>query len=228
MYKYKMDMCYPIREIIYQSNNYCNHEWKPVTEIGTDGTYGEIWAACCKDNCNYVMKYMPYDNGARRNKREDIINEIITHNKCSEHGLCPVIYDSWLCDTGGVYVMELYKMTVLQLLLKFKSISDRQKVLANIITLTDKLHRYGIYHGDLHLDNIMVVNRTDNSETLNNYEYYFIDFGKGGNFISMNDPHIKDDYIEISSHIQDLIHEYPGENFEELYETMKIYMKKFD
>ncbi len=126
--------------------------------------------------------------------------------------------------------MELYRMTVRQLLLLYNNIADKQKILANIITVIDKLHKYGIYHGDLHLDNIMIKSKSLSKTKYNDldYEYYFIDFGKGGVFTSMNDLHIQNDYIEIASHIQDLIDEYPDNNFDELYETMKIYMKKFE
>ena len=221
--------CYPITEIIYSSEASCNHQWIVQNPIGTDGTYGEIWSVCCLGDCNHALKYMPYDDGIRMNTREDIINEINTQNKCASIGLCPPIQDAWFCETGGAFVMNLYKMTTKQLLLMYDNIVDKQKILAHIITLIDKLHRYGIYHGDLHLDNIM-VKILHNKEKYHdyNYDYFFIDFGKGGPFTSMNDPHIHDDYIEIAAHIQDLIDEYPENNFEELYETMKIYMKKFD
>lgn len=218
---------YPITEILITSNESCQHKWIPRTEIGTEGTYGEIWSACCNRNnqndCNHVLKYMPYNDGIRINTREDIINEINVQNQCSVRNLCPKIRDAWLSETGGAFVMELYTLTVKQLLLTKPDIKDKQNILANIITLIDKLHRYGIYHGDLHLDNIM-VNQLDD----NNIEYYFIDFGKGGRFSSMDDPRLYEDYLEISAHIQDLIDEYPSDNFDELYNTMKIYMKKFD
>ena len=225
-----MNVCYPIVEIIYSSEYSCNHQWTNENLIGTDGTYGEIWSVCCAHDCNHVLKYMPYNDGNRFNAKEDIINEINTQNKCAAIGLCPVVQDAWLCETGGVFVMELYKMTAKQLLLLYKDITDKQKILANIITLLDKLHRHGIYHGDLHLDNIMIKSLLANEDRYNdsNYEYYFIDFGKGGTFTTMSDMNIKNDYIEIAAHIQDMINEYPNNNFDQLYDTMKIYMKKFD
>ena len=210
---------YPIVETIYKSHDSCDHKWIPQKEIGTEGTYGEVWSVCCNNDCNHALKYMPYNDGIRMNSTQDIINEIKMQNACADVGLCPYIQDAWLTDKGGVVVMDLYKITAKQMLLMHDSIVEKQKILAYIVTLVDKLHRYGIYHGDLHLDNIMVS--TDN-------KYYFIDFGKGGRFTNMNDPHIKEDYIDISAHIQDLIDEYPDNNFTELYDTMKIYMGKFD
>lgn len=143
-----------------------------------------------------------------------------------EIGLCPHVQDAWLGPGGGVMVMDLYKMTAKQMLLLHNDIKDKQNILAHIITLVDKLHRHGIYHGDLHLDNIMVGPVYNDNKQKN--KYYFIDFGKGGRFTNMSDPNIYKDYLEIAAHIQDLIDEYPNNNFDELYNTMKIYMEKFD
>lgn len=220
---------YPIVETIYQSSQVCQHQWKIEDAIGTDGTYGEVWLGCCQQDCNYAIKYMPYNDGIRYNKKEDIIAEINTHQLCAQKGLCPYIYDAWLSPTGGTMVMQLYDVTVRQLLLKYKDYETQAKILANIITLVDKLHQYGIYHGDLHLDNIMVniINNSDKYIDIN-YHYYFIDFGKGGTFSDMASRHRYDDYMEIAAHIQDLIDEHPDYNFDKLYETMKIYFKKFD
>ena len=263
-----VNLCYPVTKHLITTDQSCNHLWTTQEMIGTDGTYGEIWSVCCvgdddneigfnktnktnktNKNCSHVMKYMPYDDGIRQNTQNDIINEISLQQACSSVGLCPQIQEAWLCETGGAFVMSVYKMTTRQLLLQFPDIKDKQQILANIITLTDKLHRYGIYHGDLHLDNIMVKTINNNIYENNpennpeykynddnyeykynddNYEYYFIDFGKGGRFDSMNNTHIKNDYLDISSHIQDMIYEYPDNNFDELYKTMKIFMKKFD
>jgi serine/threonine protein kinase len=228
---------YPIVQKLFPflDNNFCETDWKITGEIGTDGTYGEVWSVCCRQDCRYVAKYMPYDDGVRQNKLQDIIKEIDTHQLCATKGLCPYIYDAWLSSNGGVMVMKMYDMTVRQLLLQFRDLNVRNDILANVITLLDKLHSYGIYHGDLHLDNIMVsytpshlsVGITKEYNDMD-YKYYFIDFGKGGTFSSMNSSRRHDDYIEIASHLQDMIDEYPDHNFEKLYSTMKIYLKKFD
>lgn len=225
-----MERCYPVTETIITSENSCSHKWKLLKTIGTDGTYGEIWSSCCAADCNHVMKYLPYDDGERINNRYDIINEMKIQNACAQLGLCPSIQDAWLCETGGAFVMKLYKMTVRELLLLF-NFEGKQKILANVIVLMDKLHNHGIYHGDLHLDNIMVDiinNNIEKNYNDDNFKYYFIDFGKGGQFNDINDPHIKDDYVDVSSHVQDLIDEYPDQDFDKLYEVIKIYMKKFD
>lgn len=223
-----MNKCFPIKEILISSENSCNHDWELHRELGTDGTYGEIWSVCCKNDCNFVMKYMPYDDGNRRNTRENIINEINVQNLCAEAKLCPKIHDAWLCESGGVFIMEVYKMTARQLLFEYE---NKDQILDNVLVLVSKLHDRGIYHGDLHLDNIMVKPR---KETVNSgkyvddeWEYRFIDFGKGKRFTSMDDYHIEEDFSAIKDHVRDLMDENPNRGFESLYQKMKIQMKRF-
>ncbi len=239
-----MEKCFPITERIISHEHYCDHQWTLHQEIGTDGTYGEIWSVCCKDNCNYVMKYMPYNDDIRTNTREDILNEINVQNLCAEAGLCPVIHEAWLCESGGAFVMKIYRpsadlksplgssnplvMTVAQLLSKYE---DKNLILDNILVLIDRLHRYGIYHGDLHLDNIMVKPTKENINhevySDEDWEYKFIDFGKGGTFQSMDNDHIEEDYAAIKDHLHDLMDEHPDTGFKELFKRMKVQMKKF-
>ena len=217
-----MNPCYPIIELILDSPQSCKHDWKMTEVIGTDGTYGEVWAVCCQDDCNHALKYMPYDDvkSGRQNTKEDIINEMKLQQTCAEKGLCPFIKQAWMCRAGGAIVMDLYDVTVRQLLTETVDINVHANILAYVLALVDKLHRHGIYHGDLHLDNVMV------NKKLNKYQ--FIDLGKGGTFTNMDDIHIQDDYIEIASHIQDMTFEYPDHKFDKLYETMKIHLTKFD
>ncbi len=226
-------ICYPITNYIIKSDSSCDTYWRLLEEIGEEGSHAEIWSVCCNENCNHVLKYMPYEN----NTFDAILNEMRIQNGCSIIGLCPKIEDAWICKDGGVIVMDLYEMTVKQLLLEFKTDAVRNKILAHVVSMVDKLHIKGIFHGDLHLDNIMVksTNKTKHTEDESKlydereYKYYFIDFGNGGTFNTMDDIHVEDDYIEISAHLRDLIDEYPEDTgFVRLYEIMKIYMKKFD
>ena len=226
-------ICYPIRQKIISSNESCSVVWELLEPVGEVGNYGEIWSVCCGTDCNHVLKYLPY----KENKKDAILNEINIQNECAFLGLCPKIQDAWLCDKGGAIVMEIYELTVKQLLLKYKTLIVRNKILAHILALVDKLHLNGIYHGDLHLDNIMVKSTKKivgnyNKNVLfelKNYKYHFIDFGKGGRFYTMSNFHVEDDYIEIAAHLQDLIDEYPDDKgFNDLYQIMKIHMSKFE
>lgn len=238
----KTTLCYPILEKLISGTDSCDTYWELFYEIGEEGTYGEIWSVCCKGkdlqpNCDHVLKYLPYKNN---NTYGGIINEINIQEKCSSLGMCPKIIDAWICQEGGAIVMSLFEMTAEQMLLKYKSDHIRNIILVNIISLVDRLHTNGIYHGDLHLNNIMVQSQkppsplrgdvlTEKMEyDSHDYKFYFIDFGKSGLFSSMDDQHIEDDFIEVSAHLQDMIDEYPHDKgFEKLYKVMKEYMKRF-
>jgi len=177
----KKKICYPVKEKVISSN--CLDRWEVLERVGEEANYGEIWAACCEKDCEYVLKYLSYENN---NTKKDILNEINIQNECAELGLCPKISDAWFCEEGGAIVMELFHTTVASLFLRYKTDLVRQMILANVIVLLEKLHIYGIYHGDLHLNNIMVkgkrnkIKNKDEEEQYNSkdFRYYFIDFGK--------------------------------------------------
>ena len=233
-----MRICYPIREKIIPRT--CPYEWRVLNRMGEEANYGQIWATCCDQDCSYVLKYLAYNND---NTKEVILNEISIQNECSELGLCPQIHEAWFCDEGGAIVMDLVHITAANMFLKYKTPIVRQMILANIIVLLEKLHIRGIYHGDLHLHNIMIRHNTiikhngENSgeETeeenyeLKEFEYLFIDFGKGGKFERMDDPHIYRDYDQILGHLLDLCDENPDDTgLTDIVKTMKIHMKRFD
>lgn len=225
-------ICYPLKEKIITSP--CSEKWEVLERFGEQANYGEIWAACCEKDCDYVLKYLAYEND---NTKEAILNEMEIQNECASLGLCPKIEDAWFCEEGGAIVMELFHETVLNLLFHFQSSSVKQIILANILVILEKLHIYGIYHGDLHLNNIMVKGDKIDDDFKNeedefnaqNYKFYFIDFGKGGKFQRMDDEHIYKDYFEIFSHLDDIAHENPDdEGLMEIFKTMKTHMKRFD
>jgi len=226
----KRSICYPVKETLVSSP--CLNRWEILERMGEEANYGEIWAACCEKDCEYVLKYLPYEND---NSKENILNEINIQNECAELGLCPKIKDAWLCEEGGAIVMNSLDMTVANLFLKYKSDVVRQMILANIIVLLEKLHIHGIYHGDLHLNNIMVKGKRRKSKNeeeeynLKEYKYYFIDFGKSGKFERMDDFHIYRDYDNILGHLLDLVDENPkDEGLHNIVKTMKVHIKKFE
>ena len=230
-----MKICYPITEKIVDKT--CPENWKFYEEIGEEGNYGQIYGACCKKDCNYILKYLPYEND---NTTVMILKEIELQTKCSSIGLCPKVEDAWLCKEGGAIVMERFETTVANLLVQYKTDKVRNLILANVVSLLDKLHKNGVYHGDAHLNNFMVkANKRDKTNYLDEYEtysskdysYYVIDCGKSGYFYEIDDDHLYKDYVEVLAHLEDLadeyMDEYMEEGFETLIETMKVYMTKF-
>lgn len=180
------------------------------------------------------MKYLPYEND---NTKEGIIEELNIQNKCSDLNLCPKVADAWLYDEGGAIVMEIFQVTVANLLLQYKSDTIRNIILANVISMLDKLHYHGFYHGDAHLNNFMVKENKIEDEKyteeerykLKNYQYYFIDFGKSGKLIDMSDVNIEKDYKEVYDHLLDLVDENPNDyGIKNLSDVMLTHIKKFD
>lgn len=225
-------ICYPVKEKLTSSP--CLDRWEILERIGEESNYAEIWAVCCEKDCDYVLKYLPYEND---NTKENILNEINIQNECSNLGLCPKIVDAWFCEEGGAIVMSVFDITIANFLLIFKNSLIRQMILANIIVLLEKLHIHGIYHGDLHLNNIMVKGNFINTSKMSEeeffksekYEYFLIDFGKSGKFEKMDDYHIYRDYDNILGHLLEMVNENPEDKgLKDLVETMKVHMKKFD
>jgi tRNA A-37 threonylcarbamoyl transferase component Bud32 len=204
-----MKLCYPVKEKIVSSDQSCPTEWEIVSQVGEHSAYGEIWTACCGTDCAHVLKFLPYDG----NSREAILNEIEIQTRCSELGLCPRIRDAWFCDEGGAIVMEVFDQTVKQLLIKFKSDFVRTKILSEVLALVDLLHQHGIYHGDLHWDNIMVRvgNQTPHREDESglyadlDYSFFLIDLGQAGYIQSKED--MRQDYQILIDHLVDLYYE---------------------
>ena len=210
-----MKLCYPVKEKIVSSDQSCPTEWEIVSQVGEHSAYGEIWTACCGTDCAHVLKFLPYDG----NSREAILNEIEIQTRCSELGLCPRIRDAWFCgdekdnEGGGAIVMEVFDQTVKQLLMEFKSDIVRNKILNEVLVLIDRLHLNGIYHGDLHWDNIMVRvgNRIfdgadeDRLYEDRDYSFFLIDLGQAGYIQSKEDMRL--DYQILIDHLVDLYYE---------------------
>jgi len=238
----KKRICYPVKEKIV--DNTCKTEWELLNKFGEDATYGEIYTVCCNTKCDYVLKFLPYSDTEENigSTKEDIINEISIHQECASLGLCPQLRDAWLCDEGGAFVIGKLDETAANLLIKYKSDIVRNQIFSHIISLVDKMHLYGIIHGDLHLNNIMVKgdDSIDEDECIRekteeecfemkNYTFYLIDFGKGKKVKNIMDPGIINDFSDIQGHIMDLVDEYPEDKgLKNIAKCMKIYMKKFD
>ena len=70
-----MSICYPVIKKIIDKNN-CdkqNEKWEYLERIGEEANYGEIYGACCNKDCNYILKFIPYE---KENTQEEILNEI--------------------------------------------------------------------------------------------------------------------------------------------------------
>ena len=228
----KKQICFPVRQKLRESVGF--DRWEILNRFGEEANYGEIYSVCLKSNCDYVLKYMPYDN---ENTEEAIINEFNIQTECAKFDLCLPVIDAWLCDEGGAIVMGKLDYTVANLFLLYKSDFVRNKILQSILYLIRELHSHNFYHGDLHLNNIMVKVRNfninfeedeineDKLYDLYDYKYYFIDFGMGG-VLNGNERKRYKDYSYAYDHLQELEDEDP--TLGSAIQIMREFMEKFE
>ncbi len=183
--------CYPVKK---DKQN----EWK-IQKSWPSDSFAELMNVCKNTNCNYILKYQKYDTYFDEFLIDEdfVMEEIKNQTFCAEVGLCPKIIDSWVCDDGASFVMEKLDITADVLLKEYKTTKVIFRIFGEIMGLMQRLHFYGLYHGDAHFHNIMVKQmhkpskkelnsiRKYNDETreyknylLNKYKFYFIDLAE--------------------------------------------------
>jgi serine/threonine protein kinase len=154
--------------------------------IGEKSMFGQVFLACKQGKCSYVMKVIKGES------HKEIENEVNYQNKCAKANLCRPVEDSWLCkDKGGVIITSILKTTLKTVIKSNRNNSDTVfALMKNLLSLVASLHDIDIYHGDLHLNNVML---DENSKML------FIDMGNSGTLHNS-----KDMYKKISTDYQDI------------------------
>jgi serine/threonine protein kinase len=179
-----------------------NHkEWILRSELKYgQGVQGSVYNACQDENCDYAMKIVPFKDDHTRNLYK---LEVKNHTLAAKHDLVPRIDDHWICGDDpkvGFIVMRVLDITVNRFIKH--AMDDDNKIPNDELYLfledirrigfhmLDQLHELGVYHGDLHLGNIM-LERHDNEEcsydrclyipSINTwYKVYMIDMGMSG------------------------------------------------
>lgn len=212
-------LCYPLDKGLDKG---LDKEWIIKDQIGEESAYGTVYQACKDSKCNYVMKYQSYGEVKRSGMdfynqltKSDIEKEIAMQIAVAKIRLAPPLVDSWFCTNGGVIIMPMMQITIKRLLEIYNTIDLRLRILGNAIGLIQKLHDNGIYHGDTHLNNIMVnrdpdyeydkdINLQQDFEEAN-YSYKFIDFGRSGYIKdTVKSEVIREDFVKLTT---DIYHE---------------------
>ena len=188
-------------------------EYKRFQRFGEEANYGEIYSACLGKDCEYVLKYLAFDNC---NTEDEIRNEIEMQNECAKINLALPVIDFWFSNDGGSIVMHKLDYTAANLFTVYKTDAERMLILANILVILNKLHSNGFYHGDLHLNNIMTKG----------IDYYFIDFGMSGRLTSLTLNKRYKDYADIYDHLLELQDDDPS--MENITKIMKIHMESLE
>lgn len=155
--------------------------WEIFDRIGEESLYGDIYQACCKNDCNYVLKFIKFTGGTVN--KDSIEKEIYYQKKFSELDLAPNVKESWFCESGGVIIMPGMRETLKNFIIREEDIDKIEDSIREALTLLFFLHKKGYYHGDSHLNNFMFDK---------NGKLYLIDMGNSGT-LSENKNGIKDD-----------------------------------
>lgn len=186
----------PIEFIRIDDNCEKSKKWEKVAVLN-EGSIGITYHICKDHNdCEYVLKSQ--DISTEKNYVE-FINEVTILNKIQHWRAAPTIYDAWICQDKGYFVMELlYPLNI-----------PNDKIWETAASLLDEFHEMGYIHGDLHEGNIL-CNKHGNM--------IFIDYGSSIYFPSpfhiLRDERI---YVEIKK-----IKKEPGKRFEYIY-PMNMY-----
>lgn len=232
-------------DLVHDSSN--RNTWKLVGEwFGTD--YAILGRVKClnhrrgepPEDTVFMLKFLPYTLNEDGNPER----EVRFQEHIARFGLAPKIIDSWITPTGVAMVMEKLDIELGDLLVKYESLEVKNLIMASALSLIQRLHNEGAYHGDTHLNNIMVVAggspfindpkrplppHDPNSEVARykaqGYRFYFIDFGESECLVQPTLPIVKRDYTLLEGAIYDLLHDFPGEALRSIYDSLVITIK---
>jgi len=190
----------------------------------------------------FMLKFLPFT----LNDEEKAMRELQLQHKASIAGLSPIIIDSWTTPTGIAIVMNKLELDVGELLTSYHSHGSQHLIMTSVKVLISKLHRAGIYHGDISFTNLMVSmgNRSRLTDDISGltpedptlevvryknagYRFYIIDFGEGG-LIGTDFSKVKSDYIRLEEDVGDLLTEFPSEALRNVYDCLVVAMETFE
>jgi predicted Ser/Thr protein kinase len=146
---------------LYGIRRSCSSEWKTNWQHG-EGTGAEanVYESCKGSDCGYAVKVFQNSGSNIRTHR----NEVAIARLMGEHGLGPRIYDTFLCKNSFFMVMEKIVGQTYSKTPKTPELKNKLRAVVN------EMHRLGIYHKDLHQNNVLIRN-TDS-------KIFIIDFGR--------------------------------------------------
>lgn len=116
-----------------------------------------ISVVCRDNNCNYVGKRLPVRSKYDTSDCPRVRNELIMSKYLSEVDIGPMVYDISMNEKEAVIIMDRYDGTLADLMALYQT--DRsipvKQILDLAYSLLQKMHSLNIYHGDIHMGNIL-------------------------------------------------------------------------
>tara|TARA_B100002049_G_scaffold236958_1_gene225356 strand:- start:526 stop:1860 length:1335 start_codon:yes stop_codon:yes gene_type:complete len=142
---------------------------------------------CKKDSYNgYIVKYIEH-NGLESKKRQ-ILDEIKMQEEIAKEGLTAKIYRYVECTTGILIIMDFIDGETLEDIIEKYSKKPKVlvKILGKVFRKLNILHKMGIFHNDLHHNNIMSMSIKKPNDPFETHigEMILIDFGRSWKFDS--------------------------------------------
>ena len=188
------------------SNFLCSNNYKIIKLLG-EGAYGKTYLVETKNKKKYAIKYqtlndyIPFDDtyelDDKKNKLKEINKEAVLMTQASKLGIGPKIYDKYYCSKDNnfnvFFVMEyLEGGTLADYLNNGNKLTElMKKEIKNKVKI---MHKNGIYHQDLHENNLMLRLRKNKDP-----EIMIGDYGLSKNVEQMSKKLIEEDYFFINT-----------------------------
>ncbi|XP_030277983.1 homeodomain-interacting protein kinase 3-like isoform X2 [Sparus aurata] len=141
-------------------------------DILGEGSYGKVLRCQEKDSNRYVAVKIPKQ--FQNDQEASLLKKLMEH-KFDQHNIVK-FHDSFNTVFGKAMVFETLDMSLLQYISRFRllpmKLSEVRNIVQQVATALNALKSVGIIHGDLKLNNIMLVDRVRKP-----LELKVIDFG---------------------------------------------------
>ena len=203
-----------------------------IQKIIGSGVQGTVYEACENgsqgDKCDKIIKVTPlipteegyiesfYKPGISYDyKRRKFEKEVKITQLASDLGVSPKIYNGFICSDIvssnrsseeklhlGFIIMDRWDMTLLDYIQNFGKLLP-QNLHDKLIGLLKKLHDAGVYHGDMHLENVILkVKRDDATNEPIPVDIAIIDYGLADFITPENKDFVDTDFSRVKSGIK--------------------------
>jgi serine/threonine protein kinase len=187
----------------YRNTNECKEDSRITNKRVGKGGQGTVYVACCNEtekksseDCTHLVKKIKITSARQLEKFK---TEVVLQSLAAYYGFAPKIFKCWIEGDGknktGFFIMEKMDRSLSDVLNECKYDEEKtNQVFKKVDALIRKLHDISIFHGDIHLDNVMV----------HNGKYKIIDFGDAVLKEDLTSSDLKNEYGRLAGSEYDL------------------------